>query len=78
MYLSIKEAARFLNVSENKVRGYIASGRLSTERKGRQVLIPELQLKALRDAEKSPQDGESRQISMASQRFPVKKPSIFL
>jgi excisionase family DNA binding protein len=60
MYLSIKEAARFLNVSENKVRGYIASGRLSTERKGRQVLIPELQLKALRDAEKSPQDGESQ------------------
>jgi excisionase family DNA binding protein len=50
MHLSIKEAARILNVSENKVRGYILSGKLVVERKGRQILIPEAQLKALVDA----------------------------
>jgi len=52
MYLSIKEAARLLNVSENEVRGYISSGKLSVERKGRQILISESQLKAIIDAEK--------------------------
>jgi excisionase family DNA binding protein len=51
MHLSIKEAAHLLNVSENKVRGYILSGKLVVERKGRQILIPEAQLKALVDAE---------------------------
>ena len=51
MHLSIKEAARILNVSENKVRGYILSGKLVVERKGRQILIPKAQLKALVDAE---------------------------
>jgi excisionase family DNA binding protein len=53
MVLSIKEAARLLNVSENKVRGYISSGRLSVERKGKQILVSESQIHALIDAEKS-------------------------
>ena len=52
MHLSIKEAARILNVSENKVRGYILSGKLLVERKGRQILIPESQLKAFAAADK--------------------------
>jgi excisionase family DNA binding protein len=56
MHLSIKEAARFLNVSDNRVRGYIASGRLSVERKGRQILIPQAQLRDLLDAEKGFED----------------------
>jgi excisionase family DNA binding protein len=52
MYLSIKEAARLLNLSENKIRGYISSGRLSVERKGKQILVSQSQLKALVDAGK--------------------------
>ena len=52
MHLSIKEAARILKVSENKVRGYILSGKLLVERKGRQILIPESQLKAFAAADK--------------------------
>jgi excisionase family DNA binding protein len=56
MHLSIKEAARFLNVSDHKVRGYIAAGRLSVERKGRQILIPQAQLRNLLDAEKGFED----------------------
>jgi excisionase family DNA binding protein len=59
MHLTLKEAARFLNVSENKVRSYIVSGNLTVERKGRQILIPQAQLKALRDVEKGPEDEES-------------------
>lgn len=51
MHLSIKEAARFLNVSDNTVRGYIASGRLSVERKGRQILISRAQLTDLLEME---------------------------
>jgi excisionase family DNA binding protein len=56
MHLTIKEAARLLNVSENKVRSTIASGKISVERKGRQILIAESQLKALLDAEKGLED----------------------
>lgn len=65
MHLSIKEAARILNVSENKVRGYILSGKLLVERKGRQILIPEAQLKALVDAEAHLQE-EAPQSSLDS------------
>jgi excisionase family DNA binding protein len=60
MYLSIKEAARLLNVSEKKLRDYISSGRLSVERKGKQILVSQSQLKALIDT------GEDRE-SEASQ-----------
>jgi excisionase family DNA binding protein len=56
MHLSIKEAARFLNVSDHKVRGYIASGRLTVERKGRQILIPHAQLRDLLDAKEGFED----------------------
>ena len=56
MHLNIKEAARRLGVSENKVRAYIASGILSVERKGRQILIPEAQLGALTAGEKGLDD----------------------
>jgi excisionase family DNA binding protein len=47
MYLSVKEAARLLDVSENKIRSYISSGKLSVERKGKQLLVSQSQLKAL-------------------------------
>lgn len=57
MYLTTKQAARFLGVSENQVRRYLVSGRLSSERKGRQVLIPEAELRALAEAEKSLGEG---------------------
>jgi excisionase family DNA binding protein len=60
MYLSIKEAARLLNVSENTVRGYISSGRLSVERKGKQILVSQSQLKTLIDAGKDPENEASR------------------
>jgi excisionase family DNA binding protein len=60
MHLSIKEAARILKVSENKVRGYILSGRLVVERKGRQILIPEAQLKALVEAEQRLEEDASQ------------------
>ena len=63
MYLSIKKAARLLNMSETKVRGYIVSGRLTVERKGRQILIPEAQLKALLDTENGLEDEASPAIS---------------
>jgi excisionase family DNA binding protein len=52
MLLSVKEAARLLDVSENKIRGYISSGRLSVERKGKQVLVSQTQIQALIHAEK--------------------------
>jgi excisionase family DNA binding protein len=58
MSLSIKEAARLLGVSENRVRSDIASGKLSVERKGRQILIPEAELEALAEAEKGSAGGE--------------------
>jgi excisionase family DNA binding protein len=58
MRLSIKEAARYFDVSENKVRGFVVSGRLPVERKGRQILISEAQLKALLDADRGVADEE--------------------
>jgi excisionase family DNA binding protein len=60
MRLSLKEAARYFKVSENKVRGLIVSGRLPVERKGRQILISEAQLKVLLDADQGSADEESR------------------
>ena len=63
MHLSIKEAARILNVSENKVRAYILSGKLLVERKGRQILIPESQLKALVAADNPIEDVVSQESS---------------
>ena len=63
MYLSIKEAARLLNVSENKVRGYISSGRLVVERKGKQILVSQSQIQALIDAEKG-LENEASQASL--------------
>ena len=61
MHLSIKEAARILDVSENKVRAYILSGKLLVERKGRQILIPESQLKALVAADNPIEDVVSQE-----------------
>jgi excisionase family DNA binding protein len=60
MHLSIKQAARFLNESDSKVRGYIASGRLSVERKGRQILIPRAQLADLLETEDGSEDTIAR------------------
>ncbi len=60
MHLSVKKAARLLNVTENKVRGYIASGELSVERKGSRFLIPEVEVKALIKAEQDPVDPNAR------------------
>jgi excisionase family DNA binding protein len=72
MVLSIKEAARFLNVSENKVRGYISSGRLSVERKGKQILVSLSQLKALIDAEKG-LENEPSQASLDRPSVPSRE-----
>jgi len=63
MYLSIKEAALLLKVSENRVRAYIASGRLSVERKGRQILIPKEQLKSVVDLADDFENTESQDNS---------------
>ncbi|NTU47376.1 MAG: helix-turn-helix domain-containing protein [Syntrophobacteraceae bacterium] len=45
MDLSVREVARILKVSETTVRGYIASGRLSAHRRGRQILVSQKDLK---------------------------------
>ena len=60
MHLSIKQAARLLNVTENKVRSYIVSGKLSVQRQGRRILIPEAQLKALTSEEQGAEDLEAQ------------------
>lgn len=57
MSLTIKEAARLLGMSENRVRSHIASGKLAVERKGRQMLIPETELKALAETSASLESG---------------------
>jgi excisionase family DNA binding protein len=64
MYMSVKEAARLLNVSENKVRTYISSGELSVQRKGRHFLVSQSQLKALLGTEKDAEKGK-KSISAA-------------
>ena len=61
MHLSIRQAARLLNVTESKVRNYIVSGKLSIERKGRRILIPEAQLKAFTSAQQGPEEVESQE-----------------
>lgn len=60
MPLSVKEAARLLGVSENKVRDYIACGVLSVERKGRQILIPEAQLETLTAGDEALSEGQTK------------------
>lgn len=46
MDLSVREVARILKVSETTVRGYIASGRLPAQRKGRQTVVSRIDLEA--------------------------------
>lgn len=58
MSLTLKEAARLLGLSENRVRSYIASGKLAVERKGRQILIAETELRTLALTEKSLENRE--------------------
>jgi excisionase family DNA binding protein len=60
MHLTIKEAARLLKVSENKVRSYIVSGKIPVERRGRRIMIAESQLKALFNAGKPVEDNASQ------------------
>jgi excisionase family DNA binding protein len=52
MPLNMKEAAQLLGVSESRVRGYIATGKLTGERKGRQVQISETELKRFAETQK--------------------------
>lgn len=49
MPLTIKEAARRFQISEEKIRSFILSGELPVERRGRQILISELDLQPLID-----------------------------
>jgi len=58
--LTVKEAAHLLGVSENKVRDLIASGSISVERKGRQILIAEAQLVGLTAGEKGLEDTQPK------------------
>ncbi len=71
MRLSIKEAARLCNVSENKVRAYIVSGQLPVERKGRQILVSETQLKALLEADDGLEDEQSKEKPARSPAPPL-------
>ncbi len=58
MSLNIREAALVLGVSENRLRKAIASGRLAVERKGRQILIHETELKAFAERDPGLADGD--------------------
>ncbi len=74
MSLTIKEAARLLGMSENRVRSHIASGRLAVERKGRQMLIPETELKAFAETAASLEGGE-RTTEPAARSLPAACPN---
>ncbi len=58
MSFNIREAALVLGVSENRLRKAIASGRLAVERKGRQILIHESELKAFAEGDPDLADGD--------------------
>ena len=59
MDLSILTVARALDVSENTVRDYIASGKLRAERKGQHLFISESALRAFMDAEEKAAEEEA-------------------
>lgn len=59
MDLSILTVARALDVSENTVRDYIASGKLRAERKGQHLFISESALRAFMDAEEKAAEEET-------------------
>jgi excisionase family DNA binding protein len=69
MPLNIREAAQLLGVSESRVRGYIATGKLTVERKGRQVQISETELKRFAETEKRFEAGE-HEAHPGSERVP--------
>jgi|WetSurMetagenome_2_1015567.scaffolds.fasta_scaffold159238_2 excisionase family DNA binding protein len=53
MGLTITEAARLLNVKENVVRGYIATGKLAFDVQGGQLVIPQSAVDALMHPERT-------------------------
>lgn len=69
MPLNIKEAAQLLGVSESRVRGYIATGKLPVERRGRQVQISETELKRFAETDKRFGAGD-HEAHPGSERFP--------
>jgi excisionase family DNA binding protein len=52
MGLTIAEAARLLNVKENVVRGYIATGKLAFDIQGGQIVIPQAAVDAVMHPER--------------------------
>lgn len=53
-FLTILETSRALNVTPATVRRYVRTGRLSAQRVGRPLLIPELSIKTLLGLTNSP------------------------
>lgn len=70
MELTISEAARMLEVKENVVRGYIASGKLPFDLRDGQVVIPRAAIDALLKPERQHDAGSEPPPSPQKVRFP--------
>ena len=83
MGLTVKEAAKYLNVSESAVRKLVSSGKLETGQEGHRVLIEQSSLEALRGEGESPgadpvsgalADGEQDPGAANGEKPPIEEP----